>query len=140
MIVARALPHEVLQVWERVRPMLAAAFQFDTHTYSVDDLLEPLVAHEAQLWVAMRNGEIHGALVTSIEQGTKAKVCNVLHFGGEDIEGWIGEMDKELVAFCRENGCVSYEAVTDRKGFSKLVPGFEVKGVLLVKRVTESGE
>jgi hypothetical protein len=135
MKVARALPTEVLMVWEQVRPLLAEAFQFETHTYGVDDLLDPLLSQEAQLWAAMKNGEIVGALVTSIEQGPKAKVCNIMHFGGKDVEGWIDEMDKALVDFCKENGCVSYETVTDRKGFSKLVPGFEVKGFYMVKRV-----
>jgi hypothetical protein len=135
MIVARVLPYELPQLWDVFRPLLATSFQFDTHTYGVDDILEALISEEAQLWGVADEGKVLGAVVTGIEAGPKAKVCNILHLGGENVERWIGEMDAALTEFCKENGCVSYEAITDRKGFSKLIPGFEVRGYLLVKKI-----
>ena len=131
-----ALPHEVPAVWPMCKDLLAKSFFRHVHTYGVDDLYDPLLTGEFQLWAAVRDGQVIGAAVTVIEEGRKAKVLSVLNLGGEDIKDWIASLDKAFTLFARQNNCLAYEAVT-RKGFSRLVPGFIEDGVVYVKFVNE---
>lgn len=130
----RIVPEAVAALWPYAEPMLAKSFFRKLHVYGVDDLYPLCLTGHAQLWMAFEDNRPLAAVVTMLEEGPKAKACSVLNLGGEEMEKWIGLLDEAFVAFCRENGCIGYEAVT-RPGFSKHVPGFVADGTVYVKLI-----
>lgn len=125
-------PQEVNSLWPVCRDILQASFQQRVHVHSVDDYYPFLLSGHYQLWIAIDREEIIGAVVSSLEEGSNAKICNIMSLAGKDLTKWIGELDSKITEFAKLNGCYAVEAVT-RKGFSRYVPDFVEDGMVYVK-------
>lgn len=118
--------------WPQCKEILKSAFRGLVHRHSVDDYYEPLKEGAMQLWVAGNDNKIDGAVVTSLEQGSQAKACQIFSLAGESLKDWVSDMDRTLTEFAKANDCQVIEAIT-RQGFSRFVPDFVEDGRLYVK-------
>ena len=121
--------------WPTCREILKDAFRQKLHIHAVDDYLPLLITSECQLWVAL-DKEIIGAVVTSIDEGSNARVCNILSLAGKDLESWLYLLDEKLTEFAKLNGCAALEYV-GRGGFAKLLPSYQEDGRVFIKLIGE---
>ena len=132
-------PDRLDEFWPICKPMLETAFRFRIHADTADDYYEPLKNSEYQLWVAVSEDRVLGAVITSIIEGSNAKICNIHSLGGDDLPEWVDEMNDTLTGFANENKCAAIEAIT-RRGFARFVPNWVEDGVCFVKDLRGSHE
>ena len=123
---------EVDTYWPVCREMLGSAFKDKINIYTVDDYHKPLLEGNLQLWVALNDRDVIGAVVTSIDTGSAMSVCTVHSLAGECLKTWSPLMDEALTKFAKDNNCKAIEAVT-RKGFSRVFPDFIEDGTIYVR-------
>jgi hypothetical protein len=127
---------EIEANWPTCREILKDSFRQKLHIHAVDDYLPLLLTSECQLWVASDDNEIVGAVVTSIDEGSNARVCNILSLAGKDLDSWLQLLDETLTAFAKVNDCAALEYV-GRSGFSKLLPSYVEDGRVFIKLIGE---
>lgn len=132
MIFGRINPQYLEDYWPRCREMLANAFRQKVHIHNVDDYYDLIKEGSLQLWAAIENENLIGAIVTSLDEGSEAKICSIMSLGGDRLEDWIYDADKALDKFAEDNQCFALEYV-GRRGFSILVPEYQEDGVVYVK-------
>lgn len=130
-------PARIPALWSACREILLPAFRYRVQEHTVDDYYEPLLKGELQLWGAFQNSTIIGAAVTSIDQGSAAKVCSILSLAGSDLPAWIDQVNALITQFAADHQCTAVQAVT-RRGFSRFVPDFVEDGVVYVKIIGSS--
>jgi len=109
-------------VHERVRPMIEKSIKRSglSHKWTADALLAACMIKEKQCWVAMIDGWIVAAMVSSIKIfPTGFKVFFIEHLGGASFAKWSGEAIKIVTEFAKELGCDSIEC-EGRKGWGRL--------------------
>lgn len=120
-------------VWKQASDILAKAFK-PNQIYTLDDIYSSLERGESQLWCVYDN-EMIGSLVTSVDEGSRGRVCNIIKLAGKRFKEWGNLMESTLNNFAKLNKCESIEALT-RVGFSKVLPSFKKqKDVLLIRKV-----
>lgn len=130
-------PARIPALWAECREMLQSAFRYRVQEHTVDDYYDPLLRGELQLWCAFQNGDLIGALVTSIDHGSAAKVLNVLSLAGREFSKWVSMVDRSLTQFAADTQCIAWQAVT-RRGFSRFIPDLVEDGVVYIKMVGNS--
>ena len=110
----RIPPHQVIAVWPKVLPFLAAAFEHSAGDYSLDHLRAFLTAGLQSLLVFVEDGEAHGALTIGTVSYPNKSVAFVTAVGGHCLV--TPDHAEQLFAWCRSNGYThiqgaAYEAV-----------------------------
>lgn len=137
MICPMLKPEEVDRFWIPCRTLLLKAFRGHVHLHNVDDYYPKLKDGSLQLWVALNdNQEIKASAITSVDEGSEAKLCNILSLGGESLPEWVDELDKNITDFAEKNGCDAIEYV-GREGFSHYATGYKKDGIVFVKKIKD---
>jgi hypothetical protein len=125
--------HEtVVTVWPKVKHYIQRAFdRADIGRF--DELEADLFKNYASLWLAMVNGEIHGAVITQVYLTEKSKVCMVQAAGGSGLNNWLGLLPTiEAYARTMKCDCVRFWG---RKGWARVVKGYIVERVMMERRL-----
>ena len=125
-------PEVAKHYWPTCRPIIEKAFRDIVQINSVDDYVEGLADGTFQLSVITDDANVLGAVITSIDEGTNAKVLNVLSLAGEKLPLWIHLVDRHLIKFGKSNQCDAIEYV-GRRGFTHFVPEYKEDGVVYVR-------
>lgn len=121
------------QFWPEASKQLAVAFK-PNQIYTLDDIYNMLISGEAQLWCVFDDKMI-GSLITSVSEGSRGRVCNIIKLAGKDFKAWGKLMETTLNNFAKLNKCENIEALT-RVGFSRVLPSFKKqRDVLLIRKV-----
>lgn len=119
-------------VWAVAGPLLEKATDLDRKC-TLEQLHHDLVQARAQLWLAVRDQVIEGALVTAIAIYPDRKICQLVFCGGSDVSFWV-KYRTDVEGFALENGCASMEIV-GRRGWGRLCPDFEEIGTIYAKEI-----
>lgn len=126
-------PSDVATLWHVVRPMIEMAYAA-TDEMMPDDMLTDLQGGKLLLWVSAPKGEIIAVLVTSLQPKPSGLACKLMVCGGNGIEVWLSD-HAQIEAYARAEGCAKLTA-EGRMGWSRALPGYEPKRVVLEKRLT----
>lgn len=107
-------PERVMQVWEKIEPILARVVKPETG-YSLDSVLTALQMAQMQLWVI---NDFQAVAVTRIEMRPLNKVLWVQFMAGDDIEAWMDDWRRVSEAYARHNECAAIE-FSGRRGWIK---------------------
>lgn len=134
MIYAILRPDQIDDNWQAAREFLRASFDmYKVQFGGVDDYYSGLKDGSFQLWTATKQGALVGVVVTSIDEGTQAKVCSILSLGGSGLD-WMPDLDALIEKFANDNQCTAMQYV-GRKGFQKIIPTWEEDGTVFIKRL-----
>ncbi len=103
------------------------ALEYTNGTHTEDDVIIMILAGKLKLWEGQRS-----AMLTEFSQFPRMKVLNVF-IGGGDLDE-LREMEKQLVAHARENGCTRITGC-GRLGWTKSLPGYEPGGYFMRKDI-----
>ena len=98
----RVPPHQVVAVWHKVEPFLAAAFEHSAGEYSIDQLRAFLTTGLQTLLVFVEDGQAKGALTITTESYPNFSVAFVTAVGGRAI---VNPSNRDaLFDWCRAQG------------------------------------
>ena len=126
-----ASPATVDALWVHAKPHLDR-FLKETQLISPDDILNQVRTGEKQLWMAEKDAECVGVVVTDVYEKVRGRICCI--WGACGTVG-IKELQPtflKIESWARDIGCVALE-VRGRKGWKRVLPEFEETGVLLEK-------
>lgn len=98
-----------------------------------DGLEQWLCEGKGLLWIAEKDGKIIAALTTSLVNQVSGLVCRMVACGGTEMDRW-KEREAQIVEYAKAEGCVKVTA-EGRKGWARVLPGYEIKRVYLEKRL-----
>ena len=123
-------PGELMQVWDRVEPILARVVKPQTG-FTLDSVLTRLQYGDWQLWVI---GNFQAVAVTEIDVRPLHKVLWCRYIAGDNIDEWLADWEALLVEFARHHDCKAVE-FSGRKGWNKFKGQYdEYKQVLTTWR------
>jgi hypothetical protein len=115
-----------------VSEKLRAALMGDARC-ALQDVLEDIAAERAQLWVICDGPNVRMALVTRILEYPRGRAMLIQLCGGGPIAECLTLL-AELEGHARGLGCAWME-VRGRKGWSRLLPGYDTRSVELTKEL-----
>lgn len=108
-----------VDVWPYIKEYMEGAAKYTYGRFTSADILHDLLHRELQLWVAVEDDEIYGAVVTEIISYPRLNAL-VMHFtGGHKLPKWKNEMLKTLQHFAKNNTCSIIESY-GRPGWGKV--------------------
>lgn len=110
-----------------VRLLIEPALNYSGNAFSWHDVLDRVASGKAKIW---NNGDAAG--VTEVLNFPQKRVCNVWLAGGR-MESLLSMLDDVLV-WAKENNC-SEVTVQGRKGWQRILPGFSMRNVELVRAI-----
>ena len=123
-------PADVDKYWHHVAPYIARGM---TGLDTLEGVKTAIEQRQAQLWAVWEGQRCLAALVTKITDHDKGRVCTIAHCGGIELCSWREHLNV-LEAWAREKGCCRIDIV-GRKGWERVLPGFEQTGVVLEKKL-----
>lgn len=128
---ASLVPYEQANAaWPLVEKYMVAAAEYTYGRYTAEDIRVSLLDGQRQLWVALQDGVIYGAVVTQIMEYPQMRVL-VMHFlGGVEGLTWKAPMLALLQRFARDHNCRTIES-TGRSGWARIFrdDGAQTRGV-----------
>lgn len=100
--------------------------------WTTDQVYEEIVNTRAQVWGIASDGEIKGIWITRIVENARDVFGIVWIAAGEGLEVGLFHFLHETEDWFREKGC-RYVDIFGRKGWQKVLPGYEFKTVQLRK-------
>jgi hypothetical protein len=130
-IVECIAPSLIPSIWDRVRPMIDAAFAASDELLPLD-LLDRLVSGRVQLWAAIEDtGEILAAMTTELVPMRSGLVCWMCQCGGSKVHEW-SKFIAKVEEYARAEGCVKV-VLRGRQGWRGILDGYRVRNVQLEK-------
>lgn len=114
-----------LDEWKRCAPYIEAALEHAHGTHTLDDVLQLVVAGDAQFW-AFDNA----AIVTEIVRYPQRTVLRFWLAGG-DLDT-LTEAEPEIIEWSKQWGCQSVE-IFGRRGWSRALEGYQPTSTIMVK-------
>jgi hypothetical protein len=105
--------NRVLDVWERVEPMLARVVRPQTG-YTLQSVLVDLQMAKSQLWII---GNFQTVVVTEIQQRPAERVLWVRFIAGSGMDEWLDDWVMVQEAYAQGNDCTAVE-FSGRKGWN----------------------
>lgn len=106
-------------VWPKVRRFMVESAEYTYGRYEAEDILDSVLDGN-QLWIAFTDeGDVIGAVVTSIENYPRKRALAMHFCGGEDLARWKGPMLKTLQMWARDAGCDVIES-SGRPGWTRI--------------------
>lgn len=124
---------ELASLWPEVSPILSRAVEWTEGRYSLRSVLASLISGDMQLWV-IRREKVVGAAVTQVavyDTGVKSVV--VMFVAGDGLKDW-KHLWSAVEEWASRMGCRYAETIC-RKGWERLVPGWEKRGIEMVKDI-----
>ncbi len=91
-------------VWDKCLPLLTDACERNGNLDTPQNTYELLLKNHKYLWLAVRDHEVLGVVLTSIEQYPLKKVCSIDICTGSDLDEWIGNLPI-IEQWAQSNGC-----------------------------------
>jgi hypothetical protein len=111
-------------MWPLVRPHLDPSIAMSRGRYETDDVGILCARGHMQLWVALRDDEVIGGMVTEIAQYPRRRIARVVFAGGKALRSWYRLADEAVEDWGRAWGCTGLEA-GGRRGWGRLVKAHE---------------
>lgn len=124
-------PSKVHMVWDQVSPWLEKALEHGDGLYSSSDILEHIMSQAFILWVAVKDEEIVGMSIASIDVYPQKTVASVRWTGGKPHAGrdWLLPMVDELKRWGKHFGA-SLLVGGGRKGWLRGPYGFKQSQII----------
>jgi hypothetical protein len=120
MIEVSAVPTEYINTcWSQVEEFLEGAADYTHGRFTLGNIYDRIVEDGYQLWVAIDEEKIIGAVVTNVTTDPQKKVLAMPYCGGVELHKWKDPMLALLRRFAADVGCEAIEA-TARKGWAKV--------------------
>ena len=119
-------------IWDKVKHQIEKT---NDAVLNDEDVLGFLQSGQWRLWVAIENGIVVAAMTVEFFYYPRDKVCRVVTMGGERMKEWLtSNTIQKFEDWAKEEGC-SYIDVFGRRGWKKVLPGYEEDCVLLRKAI-----
>ena len=119
MVICIVQPDQYLEAWPYIEKYMAEAAKYTFGRFTAPDILEYLKTRPQQLWLAVEDNEIYGAVVTEIMVYPRMNSL-VMHFtGGKQLPKWKNGMLSVLQQFAKDNNCSTIESY-GRPGWEKV--------------------
>lgn len=136
MITFRIVPaNEAEQVWPEVRKYIVAALKASDWGHAPFQVLDLIKGGVLYLAVIEDAGIYIAAATIQITDYKTFKRCRVQLCGGEDMNLWIDHIHS-IEDFARSLGCDAARIV-GRKGWARVLDGWQETGVVLDKRLAD---
>ena len=109
--------HLIDEVWDEVRPWIAAACKRSRGKFDADDVRIRLLEGIDQLWI-WRTETAYAIGVTHIEVYPKKRVCQIRMVMGSNAAEWEAPAMKTIEAWATANSCTDMELCA-RPGWSR---------------------
>ena len=110
---------DYLPCFHAIHDYLEKSAKYTHGRFTANDIKKNLLNTEKQLWVAYKNVQIYGFVVTEIVTYPQMKTL-MMHFtGGVHLNKWKDDMLKTLQKFAKEFNCKLIESY-GRKGWGKV--------------------
>lgn len=133
-----AIPaHLVDEVWEEVRPWIAAACKTSRGKFDENDIRLGLLERDDQLWI-WRSSAAFAVGVTRLVNYPKQTVCSIRIVTGRNRKEWERECIGGIEAWAKANGCAAMELQARPgwwRGFLRLLGGYEMTHLYVEKRL-----
>lgn len=116
------------QLWPMAEPHIKKALKKSDGTYTIEEVKYGCLSGEYILWL-VKSGK--AAIILMVSEYHKRKQCDILMLGGDDMDSWLVELD-EIEGWAQKVGC-DRMILTGRKGWEKMLPGYKIKTVTMVK-------
>lgn len=128
----------VPKLWPHCEAFVKRALDHANGEITHRDVLEFCEDRAMQLWCVSEGNKIVGAVTTEIVNYRQKKVCRVITLSGKDFDVWSRDLDRLLLEWAGEQGCVGVEACV-RRGFVKKLGalGYKEKYDLVYKAIGE---
>jgi hypothetical protein len=110
---------DVPHYWPKVEHWLAAAVAHNAIAWIASDVRHELMFRRMQLWLALDGDAPVACAVTRIDDGPRARICNVLLIGGVHIDEWL-IFEEDMCRWARSIGAVALEG-PGRRGWERKV-------------------
>jgi hypothetical protein len=132
MIIELVPIHAAVDIWDKVKHQIEKT---NDDLLNDEDVLNFLATGQWRLWVALENGIVVAAMTVEFFYYPRDKVCRVVTMGGERMKEWLtSDTIKNFEEWVKNEGC-SYIDVYGRRGWKKVLPGYEEDCVLLRKAI-----
>ena len=119
-------------IWDKVKHQIEKT---NDAVLNDEDVLGFLQSGQWRLWVAIENGIVVAAMTVEFFYYPRDKVCRVVTMGGERMKEWLtSNTIEKFEDWAKTEGC-SYIDVFGRRGWKKVLPGYEEDCVLLRKAI-----
>jgi hypothetical protein len=129
MIISLVIPKDYDLFFPAIEDYLELASQYTYGRYSAKDIQDEMRTNEKQnLWIAYKDNEIYGFVVTEIIEYPQMTTL-MMHFtAGKELPKWKDLMLNTLRRFAKESNCKIIESY-GRKGWGKVFKndGYKIK-------------
>jgi hypothetical protein len=125
-------PKRVDEIWPHAEPLLRSACR-RTGLSAFADLKADILSGRSLLWIAWNGEAIEAAAATVLINSENGKVCIIAACGGRGIDRWLSLIGG-IETYARNEGCARIR-IYGRKGWQRLLEGFEHKHVIMDKEL-----
>jgi len=120
----RGIPAPLIdKMWIYAEPYIKRALDHTSGELLHTDLKQSCKNRDAQLWLITQNDRVVAAVTTEIVNYPQRKHCRIITMGGSAAQEWAEIVDKTIMAWAKEQGCIALEAFV-RRGFVKKLENF----------------
>lgn len=113
----RGIPSEMVPgLWHYAEPYIKRALDHTSGELLPNDLKAACLDRSVQLWLAVKNNRVVGAVTTEIVTYPQRKHCRIITLAGSGADEWTRGLDETLTEWAKTQGCQSMEAYV-RKGY-----------------------
>jgi hypothetical protein len=127
---------DVQHIWHKVEPMLDKVCNRSQGELLAKDYLPYIINGDAQLWVAVEDGNIIISMVTQFIEYPQKKILRVTAIAGEKFSEIHEKFNDMFESFAIDNGCTALE-LWGRKGWKKMLPEWSSKYIVFTKELTK---
>lgn len=132
-IVSYVPPHNAIEIWEQVQPLLLKGIMYDDNSYSGKNLLDAVLKKEMQLWISWTD-KVESAVLTQLIDYPQYRVCRWFLAGGKNVDAWLDDLTRQVETWAIANDVKRIELV-GRKGWIKKMKDYESKHIVMTKEL-----
>ena len=127
-------PVDIPKFWSECEPIIERSLKHAHGESSILGIRQNLIAGQTQLWVVIDDETIIACAVMQIIQYELKRTYRGLYLAGEDMDKWLGPLDKALERYARQWGCKEIE-LFGRKGWLRKLKNMNyAEGYSMVRR------
>lgn len=124
---------QIGEFWQFIAPFLARVDRF--RDWTDEGVRADLESARAQCWFLADEREIRGILITRIEETSAGKRGLLWIASGDCLEDGLRMYRDHVEPWFVSLGCKTSQVI-GRKGWERVLPGYENAGIVLVKELT----
>lgn len=130
--------HLIDEVWDEVRPWIAAACKTSRGKFDENDIRMGLLLGEDQLWI-WRTETSYAVGITRLVNYPRQRVCSIRIVTGRNRPEWQVPAMEAIELWARANGCQAMELQARPgwwRGFLRRLGGYEMTHLYVEKALT----